>query len=117
MVYCAASVSLCCLEVLVHTDPDLIPDNLTWSYAELPGQPEVFEETWDILDIERTRAYGKYWIDSRRALSMIVPSVIVPQTYADFNLLLNPTHSAFGDILWQRGGRFSFDSRLFEASA
>jgi hypothetical protein len=28
MLYCAAAISLCCLEVLVHTDPDLIPDHL-----------------------------------------------------------------------------------------
>lgn len=116
MVYCGASVSLCCLEVLVHTDADLIPDNLAWSYAKLPVDPEIFEETWDILNVDQTRAYGKYWIDSRRSLAVKVPSVVVPRTDSDFNILLNPTHEAFSEILWQQGGGFSFDPRLFKAS-
>jgi RES domain-containing protein len=117
MLYCGASVSLCCLEVLVHTDADLIPDNFIWSYAELPVEPEIFEEPWDVSNIESTRSFGKYWIDSRRSPAMKVPSVIVPQTYTDFNILLNPTHDILGDIRWHRGGRFDFDTRLFEASA
>jgi len=116
MLYCGGSVSLCCLEVLVHTDPDLIPDNLVWSYAELSVAPEVFNEPWDISSVETTRSYGKHWIDSRRSIAMKIPSVIVPQTNADFNILLNPTHSAYTAIHWQKGGTFSFDSRLFEAS-
>jgi RES domain-containing protein len=117
MLYCAGSVSLCCLEVLVHTDPDLIPDNLVWSYTELPVAPETLNERLDISNVETTRRYGKYWIDSRRSVALKIPSVIIPQTNADFNILLNPAHNDFTDIIWQRGGQFSFDIRLFEASA
>lgn len=113
MLYCGGSVSLCCLEVLVHTDPDLIPDNLVWSYAELLSVPESFDEHWDTSNVESTRPYGKYWIDSRRSVALKIPSVIVPHTAADFNVLLNPTHDAFADLQWQRGGKFSFDVRLF----
>jgi hypothetical protein len=44
MLYCAATVSLCSLEILVHTDADLIPENLVWSWAELPAEPKAFDE-------------------------------------------------------------------------
>jgi RES domain-containing protein len=67
MLYCAATISLCCLEVLVHTDSDLIPDNLVWSSAELPADPEVFDGMWDVSNVEQTRPFGKNWIDSRRS--------------------------------------------------
>src|SRR5262245_9153592 len=112
MLYCAASVSLCCLEVLVHTDRDLIPDFYVWSYAELLVEPEIFDEPWDVSNVEQSRLYGKQWIDSRRSLAMRVPSVIVPSTDADFNVLLNPTHDVFDDIRWELGGKFGFDTRL-----
>ncbi len=113
MLYCAATVSLCCLEVLVHTDSDLIPDNMVWSWAELPVDPENFDGNWDITEVEQTRWFGKRWIDSRGSLAIRVPSVIVPYTDVDFNILLNPTHEAFTDIHWRRGGTFTFDPRLF----
>ena len=113
MLYCAATISLCCLEILVHTDSDLIPDNLIWSSAQLPADPEIFDGTWDVSNVEQTRPFGKNWIDSRRSLAICVPSVIVPQTSVDFNILVNPTHEAFSDIHWQRGGPFAFDPRLF----
>jgi RES domain-containing protein len=113
MLYCAATISLCCLEVLVHTDSDLIPDNLIWSSAELPINPEVLDAVWDIGNVEQTRAFGTKWVASRRSLAIRVPSVIVPHTDVDFNVLVNPTHEVFSNVLWHRGGTFTFDQRLF----
>jgi hypothetical protein len=60
MLYCAANVALCCLEVLVHTDGDTIPDNYVWSYAELSSEPEVFDGAWDIGNLDLTRWYGRF---------------------------------------------------------
>jgi len=113
MLYSAAALSLCCLEVLVHTDVDLIPENMVWSWAELPVDPEPMEYVRDISNIEQTRALGKRWIEERRSLSIQVPSIIVPLTRIDFNILLNPLHDDYGNLQWQRGGRFVFDPRLF----
>lgn len=113
LLYCAATISLCCLEVLVHTDSDLIPDNLIWSSAKLPTDPEVFDDECHVGNLEQTRAFGQNWIVSRRSLAIRVPSVIVPHTNVDFNILVNPIHEAFSDIHWQRGGTFTFDQRLF----
>ena len=113
MLYCAASIALGCLEVLVHADSDEIPDNYVWSYAELPSDPEPFEDIWDIGNLDQTRRFGKAWIDSRRSLAIRVPSVIVPQTEVDFNILLNPTHDGYSEVTWKRGGAFAFDPRLF----
>lgn len=114
MLYCAASVSLCCREVLVHTDVDLIPDNLVWSWAQLPADPEEFDGIWSTGNLEQTQPLGKSWIDSRRSLALQVPSAVVPSTPEDFNVLLNPTHDAYDEIEWHRGGAFGFDPRLFE---
>ena len=113
MLYCASSVSLCCLEVLVHTDSDLIPDNLTWSWAQLPAEPEQLPDERHPANLERTRALGKRWIDSRSSLALRVPSIIIPHTEVDFNVLLNPTHESFSELRWTRGGVFMFDPRLF----
>jgi RES domain-containing protein len=95
MLYGASTVSLCCLEVLVHTDPDLIPDNLVWSWAELPADPEELDYRWDVADVGQTRVAGKSWIDSVQSLAILVQSVIVPHTDVDFNILLNPAHPAY----------------------
>jgi RES domain-containing protein len=113
MLYCASSISLCCLEVLVHTDPDLIPDNLVWSMAQLPAEPEWLHDIRNVADLQETRSAGKLWIESGRSLAIRVPSVIVPQTEVDFNVLLNPTHAAYADVDWQGGDSFRFDPRLF----
>lgn len=112
MLYSAGSLALCCLEVLVHLDPDTIPDNYAWSWSELPAEPEVFEGKWDITNVEETRRLGKSWIDSRRSLALRVPSVLVPDTAADFNILINPTHDAYAGLHWRHGGKFGFDDRL-----
>lgn len=117
MLYSASSLALCCLEVLVHTDPDLIPDNYAWSWAELPLDPEVFDGKWSITHTVDTRRFGKAWIDSRRSLALLVPSVIVPPTSTDFNVFINPMHDAYNDIQWQHGGAFSFDPRLLFSKA
>jgi len=91
-----------------------VPDNLVWSWAKLPRATEALGAR-NTADLEQTRAAGKRWINSRRSLAARVPSVIVPDTHADFNVLLNPVHEAYSDVEWSRGSAFRFDPRLFFA--
>ncbi len=117
MLYSASSLALCCLEVLVHTDADLIPDNYVWSWTTLPTAPDNLDELRDIRDHNQTQSFGKYWIESRQSLAIAVPSVIIPRTPIDFNVLLNPLHDAFDQLPWERGGSFDFDDRLLSGAA
>jgi len=90
-----------------------VPDNLVWSWVKLPRAPDALGAPRNTADLEQARAAGKGWINSRRSLAARVPSVIVPDTHADFNVLLNPVHEAYNDVEWSRGSAFRFDPRLF----
>jgi RES domain-containing protein len=94
-----------------------MPDEYVWSYAHLPVEPEEFNELWDVADHERTRQHGTRWIVERRSLGLAVPSIIVPHTRVDHNVLLNPTHDLWSEIIWEPGGNFEFDTRLFEEAS
>ena len=110
MLYCSTSLALAVLEVLVHTDKTAMPENYVWSRAE------VGELTWldlhmrHIHDEQYTRNLGGAWIQSRRAVGTLVPSLIVP---AEWNALLNPLHAEYELLPWEPPIPFRFDARLF----
>jgi RES domain-containing protein len=66
------------------------------------------------MDIDSTRRYGHRWATHRQSLAILVPSVIIP---VEYNLLLNPLHAAFGDLVWDAQQPFAFDVRLLHISA
>ncbi|HEY6343300.1 MAG TPA: RES family NAD+ phosphorylase [Bryobacteraceae bacterium] len=63
--------------------------------------------------MESTRRFGRRWAAQPEALALLVPSVIVP---IEFNVLLNPTHSAFTDLVWSGPTPFRFDGRLIRSA-
>ena len=89
MLYASTNLALCCLEVLVHMKRDRIPVEYVWSTALLPDAPEQFDDVWPVEDTDRTRAFGKWWIERVSAVAIAVPSVIIPNTPTDFHVLLN----------------------------
>jgi len=62
--YIAATVLLCCLEVLVH--PIL---------TQLPAEPDVFEGMWDIGSVEQTCRLARAGSTVLRSLAIKVRSV------------------------------------------
>jgi RES domain-containing protein len=80
-----------------------IPDDSMETLTTLPPK-------WDgDTPIPACEAIGKSFIDERRALALVIPSAVSP---GDENVLINPSHSRFRDIVFDDREPFAFDPRL-----
>lgn len=114
VLYFSLALSLSCLEQLVHLAPDDIPDDYVYTSVDLRGEPEASDYRGSLLDVDATRRYGNRWATNHSSLAILVPSVVIP---IEFNLLLNPLHSAFTDLVWGKPQPFAFDPRLLNRSS
>ncbi len=122
VVYAAESAALALLETLVHVER---ADLLGFDYVAIPVTvPDALEDDGlvEVLDPgslpadwrawpypASTQALGTAWFDARRAVVLIVPSVVVPH---ERNVLLNPTHPRFGELEIGEAQPFPVDPRL-----
>lgn len=117
VVYTSSTLSLAVLELLVHTDPDLVPGDLDAFEIEVPGSlvPHVLEagrlpSGWrNIPSHPACRAIGDEWVGRRSHPLLAVPSAVIPE---ELNYLINPAHPGAGQIRVVRRRAFSFDWRL-----
>jgi RES domain-containing protein len=117
VVYVSQSLSLAALELLVHADAALLPDDLVAIPAEIPDALKI--ESVDASDLPRDwRRYpapeslaerGTAWARAARSPALSVPSALVPN---ERNFLLNPAHPDFGKIRAGKPERFALDGRL-----
>ena len=140
MLYASSSLSLACLEILVHLNPRQIPVDYVYSKAtfeppagfvqfgylrrrtgefqEVVGAEaeylEVTDFRGDLSDDNSTRRAGQSWATQMTSLGLLVPSVIIP---TEMNVLLNPLHSAFSNLTWGDPTPFEFDPRLLKPEA
>jgi RES domain-containing protein len=116
VIYIAGSASLATLEVLVHvSEPDdlyripyvLIPVDFE---PQLVTEPPVFPSGWheDPPPLEAA-AIGDQWVVKQTSLLLKVPSAVIQ---SEFNYLINPLHSQFGELVIGSPTPFRFDSRL-----
>lgn len=117
MVYASSSLSLAAIELFVHLEPNLEPDDLAAIGAELPaGEParriELSElpQNWWTNDYEPLRAIGDEWIREKSSLAIEVPSAAIRM---EWNVLVNPTHPAAAKISIEEPQPFHFDARMF----
>ena len=61
-------------------------------------------------DHGHTRPLGTAWLSERKAVALVVPSVIIP---LERNILLNPEHPDFERVAMIACNPFFFDPRLF----
>lgn len=117
VVYTSSTLSLAVLELLVHTDPDLVPNDLHGFEIEVPDSltPRLLDvgtlpSNWrPIPNHPACRAIGDDWLHGRSHALLGVPSAVVPE---ELNYLINPAHPAAGAIRVVRSRAFSFDQRL-----
>lgn len=109
MLYAASSLSLACLEILVHVKPDQVPIDYVYSSAKLKARPRKADFRGEVEDQESTQRFGQWWSNQRHDLAIQVPSAVIP---LESNVLVNPTHSRFGEIVWEPARAFRFDPRL-----
>lgn len=119
VVYASSSISLSCLETLVHVSGDTGLPLQRWLVAiDIPAEHWKHRNTlkpsdlpyWDATPSGAASSdWGDGWLNSRTSLLAAVPSVIVPE---ECNLLINPRHPACGLMLATIVRRWSYDSRL-----
>lgn len=117
VVYTSESLALAVLEILVHTDSDLLPTDLVILSANIPDtlslqslSPETLPNNWrDLPAPPALQVMGADWVRTNKTVGLRVPSAIVGQEY---HVLLNPAHPDFPLILWEDMGPFPWDPRL-----
>ena len=110
MVYTAAEASLAVLEVRVHLDLpfELLPDD--YVLIEIDSNDVSLEEGPALTAANECLDFGDRWLEERRSVLLVVPSVIVPQCR---NVLINPRHNEAGRVWVERTHEWRFDLRLF----
>jgi len=117
MIYTAGSISLACLENVVHRSSEglsgffkimviKIPDDLSCDVIPLSDLPENWA---DFTSVNITRLLGDKWLKSKTAIILQVPSAIVSQ---ESNYLINPDHYDFNKIHLIETRDFNFDKRI-----
>lgn len=114
VVYTSSHLSLAVLELLVHTDADLIPDDLVSLEIEISEQlalrqidfPEEYLRSGDETALKQV---GSQWAQEQTSAVLIVPSVIVPE---EQNVLINPLRPDAAHIHVVKKKPFRLDPRL-----
>lgn len=119
MAYTSEALSLAALELFVHLEVALLPEDLVAVEVLVPDGV-VAEE----LPVERLppgwggpvpppelHRLGREWVASRRSLLLRVPSVLVPR---EWNVLVNPAHPDVGRLTVVPPRPFRFDARMLK---
>jgi RES domain-containing protein len=117
ILYTSATPSLAALEVLVHVDPALAPNNLRLLEIDVPVDiavevcdPEQIVSEWRVYPAPlELQEFGSQWLASRRSAVLRVPAAVMPVVW---NFLLNPRHPQFNGVRVIQELPFAFDSRL-----
>lgn len=118
LAYVATSVSLAMLEILVHVNREDVPEGRRLLCYELPDDaihdlPEdEWPEGWDGLPYsDQVRMVGDAFVTGGRHLAIRVPSAVAR---GETNILINPAHARFAEIVLVSNDELALDPRLFE---
>jgi RES domain-containing protein len=117
VVYVSETLSLAALELLVHADPALLPEDLVAIEAEIPEavrvrrlDPEKLPRGWRRHPPPEALArLGGEWANKLETAVLSVPSALVPR---ERNFVLNPGHPEFRRIRVGKPEPFGLDARL-----
>jgi RES domain-containing protein len=117
VVYTSETLSLAALELFVHCDPALLPDDLVAIESEIPDGLAIrrvdatrLPRDWRQYPApDALAAIGSDWARGLATAALSVPSAVVPR---ERNVLLNPAHPDFRKIRVGRPEPFSLDARL-----
>ena len=115
-VYLAESRALAALEILVHAPREALL--LKWIVIELEVPEALIDKVplsklpveWRLQPSSRqAQIFGTRWLHDYQNLSLLLPSVVIPE---EKSLLLNPLNPAMRDLKLGKPRPFSFDPRL-----
>ena len=116
ILYTAQSAALALLESVVHLNelPDMqyslativIPDHsiITISEKDLPANWTTFPP------VDSLKKFGDKFLAANIHLALMIPSAIMPE---ENNLLINPGHADFNQVVIERVREITMDQRLF----
>jgi hypothetical protein len=102
-------LSLACLEILVHLDKAQLPPEYVWSSTRLSNDTAELE-TENVRGLTACQLAGQARAETASQLAVRVRSVVIPE---EFNVLLNPKHRHYRELVWTSPRPFHFDPRLF----
>jgi RES domain-containing protein len=121
VLYAASSISLACLEILVHLRDTAILPEFVYSEIEIA---DSLVRPWNVGALRAeailgstvlSREFGDSWskldpkIGAGDFPAQQVPSAVVPM---EWNYLVNPTHKKFPALTWPDPRIFRIDPRL-----
>ncbi|HOE19188.1 MAG TPA: RES domain-containing protein [Syntrophorhabdaceae bacterium] len=117
LVYASESRALAVLEYYVHTDPALLPMDISIASIRIPDDApgkEIFigdlPPDWrEYPPPVQLAILGENWFKSDESLLLLVPSVVVPR---ERNVLVNPGHSLIKEVTITDIEDYSFGRRL-----
>lgn len=117
VIYTAATRALACLENVVHRSGEGLSESFRVMVIEIPDSMpidhiniESLPDDWfNFYQYDSCQRIGAEWLRSGRSAVLRVPSAIITNEY---NYLLNPAHSFFGQIRLLRTEPFLFDPRI-----
>lgn len=117
VVYTSETRALATVEFLVHVSLSNAPRGLMIATIEIPDKivPEDIPRAslprgWREYPPPRAAVdLGTQWAKAKKSLLLRVPSAIVEQEY---NILINPLHSAMLHVVLKDVAAFEFDKRL-----
>ena len=117
VVYTSTSLALAAMEMFVNLEPKLRPDDLVSVEAELPDAVrserldlKSLPRNWFRLRDESLRVHGDRWIRGGASVALYALSAAIQ---GEWNLLLNPDHTDFSKLKFEKAKPFEFDLRMF----
>ncbi|HYW69510.1 MAG TPA: RES family NAD+ phosphorylase [Pyrinomonadaceae bacterium] len=117
VIYASTSLALAATEIFVHLHPKTQPNDLVSIEGQIPDELKI-----DRVDLHRLprdwhepretspREFADDWIRNGKTVALLVPSAAIQ---GEWNLLLNPAHTDFPKIKFNKPAPFKFDVRMF----
>ena len=117
VVYTSEHLSLAMLELLVHVDTDVMPQDLYAIRVTLPEDAAIDVLTHEEMPADWQRypapeslaVIGAEWVKRGTSLGLIVPSAVLP---FERNLVINPAHPDAARLRFDTPESLLLDSRL-----
>lgn len=117
LIYASWSYAGAKLECLAHAGIGRIPRTSVAVEIAIAASVSVEQHDesslpagWDHADLHVARAFGDSWIREKRTAVLLVPSVVARRA---LNVLMNPRHPDFKEIMAESPEPVVWDERLF----
>jgi len=119
VLYTSTHLSLAVLELLANHVRRLVDETYGYLTLEIPDSiknPVIsindLDNDWRSIQYsDQTVRIGSKWIQSKESLALMVPSAVLSQEH---NVLINPSHESFEQIVVHDKRRLGLDRRVSE---